>query len=69
MVMVDGQRHGFEIKFADAPRRRRSMLTAVSDLGLEHLWVVYPGTRRYPLGEHISVVPLGEVITGDGLGL
>lgn len=69
MITIDGRRHGFEIKFSDAPKRRRSMLTAVSDLGLEHLWVVYPGTTRYSLSEHISVVPLGAIVTGDGLGL
>lgn len=25
------------------------MRTAVQDLNLEHLWVVYPGSRRYPV--------------------
>jgi len=65
MVTVGGRRHGFEIKYSDAPRRRRSMRTALSDLGLDHLWVVYPGSKRYPLDDDITVVPLGEAAAGE----
>jgi hypothetical protein len=37
------------------------MTTAMKDLGLEALYVVYPGTRRYPLGDRIEVVPLSTM--------
>ncbi len=53
-----GRLYGCEFKFADAPRRTRSMTVAMQDLDLEHLWVVYPGTREYPLGEKITAMPL-----------
>jgi hypothetical protein len=43
MVMTAGARYGFEFKYSDAPGRRRSMHTAIRDLGLKKLWVVYPG--------------------------
>jgi hypothetical protein len=49
---------GIECKRADAPRLTPSMVTARKDLGLEALYVVYPGARRYPLAEGIEVVPL-----------
>ena len=65
MVTVGGRRHGFEIKYSDAPRRRRSMRTALADLALDHLWVVYPGSRSYPLDDDITVVPLGMAASGD----
>ena len=37
------------------------MHIAIEDLGLEHLWVVYPGDREYPLSERITALPLGTV--------
>jgi len=40
-----GQNWGVEFKYEDAPRLTRSMKTAVEDLELERLWVVYPETN------------------------
>jgi hypothetical protein len=34
------------------------MRIAVSDLGLEHLWVIYPGRQEYALDVRITVLPL-----------
>jgi len=34
------------------------MRTALVDLGLEHLAVIYPGSLRYPLEEQVTAVPL-----------
>ena len=42
MIPIAGKRHGFEFKYADAPGKKRSMHIAIEDLGLEHLWVIYP---------------------------
>ncbi len=47
---------GFECKVSDAPRRTGSMLTALEDLGLVRLCVVYPGDVDYPLDERIEAV-------------
>lgn len=52
-----GKMYGCEFKHSDAPRRTRSMTAAMEDLELEHLWVVYPGDREYPLGNRISAIP------------
>ena len=38
-----GKRYGFECKFQDAPAMTRSMHVALTDLSLDHLWVIYPG--------------------------
>jgi len=56
-----GKQYGAEFKYSDAPAITRSMLTAVSDLNLAHLWVIYPGNKRYRLSENITVLPLTEV--------
>jgi len=58
IVTVGGVRHGFEIKLADAPGTTRSMRAALSDLHLEHLWVVYPGSESYDLDTTITVTPV-----------
>lgn len=61
LLIRHGKRWGFEFKCADAPVTSKSMHIAREDLDLEHLWVVYPGTRRYPLTEHITALPLREI--------
>jgi len=59
--MHAGRRWGVEFKYADAPRKTRSMSIVIDDLALEHLWVVYPGKQRYRLSKSITVLPLSEV--------
>ncbi len=61
LLMFKGKRYGFEFKYADAPGTSRSMHIAIRDLGLEHLWVVYPGHKRYSLDERITTIPLEQI--------
>ena len=61
LVLRGGKRYGVECKFADAPGTTRSMRVALEDLGLEHLWVVYPGDEGYVLDDRISVLPAAEI--------
>lgn len=61
LVSPRGRRHGFEIKYADAPGTTKSMRAALEDLRLEHLWVIYPGADRYHLDARITVVPASEI--------
>jgi len=56
-----GKKYGVEVKFNEAPKITASMRTALLDLGLEHLWVIYPGQHAYPVEERISVWPLKDV--------
>lgn len=56
-----GQRIGVECKRTDAPTLTPSMRTALSDLKLDKLCVVYPGERRYRLADRVEVVPLAEL--------
>ena len=56
-----GSNLAIEVKYADAPRLTPSMASAIHDLELKHLWVVYPGERSYPLSDKITVLPLTEL--------
>ncbi len=58
MLLRGGKRWGFEFKCSDAPRTTKSMHIVKDDLGLEHLWVIYPGDLQYPLGDAITACPL-----------
>lgn len=55
---------GIECKRADAPRPTPSIRTALTELGLERVAVVYPGTKRYPLTDRVEAVPLHELGNG-----
>ena len=61
MLLRGGRRWGFEFKCADAPRTTKSMHTVSKDLGLDHLWVVYPGDLEYRLTDKITAVPLKKI--------
>lgn len=61
MITFRGKRYGFEIKYSDAPRTTRSIRTAISDLQLRHLWIVYPGAECYRLDDAISVVSIEKI--------
>ena len=58
LLMRGGKRLGIECKRADAPRLTPSMKTALKDLKLSRLLVIYPGDRRYALADGIEAVPL-----------
>lgn len=61
MLLRRGRRWGFEFKCTDAPRTTKSMRIVMEDLGIERLWVVYPGDREYPLTGSITALPLRKV--------
>jgi predicted AAA+ superfamily ATPase len=61
--LKDGRRFGVECKREDAPRLTRSIHTALNDLQLDHLAVIYPGERPYPLAERVTVMPLKSLAT------
>lgn len=61
LISRGSRRHGFEIKRTARPRITRSMRAALSDLGLERLFVVYPGTERYEIGERIEALPITDI--------
>ena len=63
LLFLDGKRIGVEVKFSDAPRRSKSMLVALNDLKLDKLYVVYPGSRTYPIDHKISALSVNDLFT------
>ena len=63
LLIKDQRRIGVECKRMDAPKLTPSMRTAMQDLGLDKLIVVYPGSQPYSLAEGITVMPLVQVVT------
>jgi len=63
LVFRRGRRLGFEVKFSDAPRPTKSMRVAHDDLGLDTLWVVYPGDVSWPMAEGIEAVGFADLLT------
>jgi uncharacterized protein len=62
LPLVGGKRIGIEVKYADAPVMTKSMATALADLKLDHLYVAYPGSKRYEIAPRISVTPLTDLL-------
>jgi predicted AAA+ superfamily ATPase len=64
LLFTRGRRLGVEVKRADAPTLTPSMRIALTDLRLDHLTVLYPGTKPYSLADRVSVVPLAMLAEG-----
>jgi len=56
-----GRRYGVEFKFNEAPTATKSMRIAIDDLDLKHVWIVYPGTEKFPIGPRLSAWPLRDI--------
>lgn len=55
-LLHQGKRVGIEIKRADVPKLTPSMQTAVHDLKLDKLYVIYPGEKSYEIRPKINAV-------------
>lgn len=61
LIVVEGRRIGYEVKYTETPRATRSMQTARTDLRLDELHLVYPGERCFPLADGIDALGLGAL--------
>lgn len=61
LLFSGGKRYGVEFKFNEAPKVTKSMHSALADLSLDHLWVIFPGATHYPVHEKITMLPLAEI--------
>lgn len=67
LIMHNGQRLGFEIKFTDSPTVTASMKIALKTLKLDSLLLVCPGSALFKIDEHISVCGLERISEIAGL--
>ena len=69
LLFHKGTRYGVEFKMADAPKITKSILTALEDLKLERLTIIYPGSQSFYLSDKVRVLPLKEFATAGGLSI
>lgn len=67
LIFKNGKKYGIEFKFGDAPRTTKSMRVALTDLNLEHLYVVYPGQRKIILDDQITGLGLSQLFESEDL--
>ncbi|MBM3145007.1 MAG: ATP-binding protein [Chloroflexi bacterium] len=65
LLLKEGRRIGVECKRVDAPRLTPSMRTALADLELDWLYVIYPGSLAYPLAGNVTALPLASLGSGS----
>ncbi len=56
LIFRNGKRIGFEFKYADAPKVTRSMHIALQDLHLDHLYIIFPGSMKFPISQQITAL-------------
>ena len=69
VFQMKGRLWGVEVKYREAPAINRSMRSALSELDLAHLWVVYPGDETYPMDQKITAVGLSRIKDDLGFSL
>ncbi|HBE04305.1 MAG: hypothetical protein A2096_05150 [Spirochaetes bacterium GWF1_41_5] len=64
VIIKNGKMYGIECKYTDAPQVTPSMRTALDELKLIKIAVIYPGTKSYELHKQILAVPLTSIKKG-----
>ena len=57
----NGKRFGVEVKFSEAPALTNAKRTAIRDLALDHLFVIYPGEHRYAVEKDVTMWPVRDI--------
>ncbi|OGB83777.1 hypothetical protein A3F66_03490 [candidate division TM6 bacterium RIFCSPHIGHO2_12_FULL_32_22] len=61
-IIKDGKRLGFEFKYSDAPKTTKSMHSALNDLKLDTLYIIYPGDQKFQIREKMIVCGLKNFV-------
>lgn len=61
LIMKNGLRIGFEIKYTDRPSTTKSMRSAMSDLHLDEILVIHPGQDSFQLDATINAVSIKDL--------
>ncbi len=67
LLFLNGKRIGFEFKYSDVPRLTPSMRIAITDLKLDHLYVIHPGLGNFPIIENVTAYGLETFIDKNPL--
>jgi len=61
LLRKNGRMIGVECKRSDAPRITPSIRTALTDLELDKVVVIYPGDKRFMLADRVEALPLKDL--------
>jgi predicted AAA+ superfamily ATPase len=61
LFQAKGKLWGVEFKYTDAPTINRSMRSALQELDLAHLWVIYPGDEIYSMDHNVTAAGLNSL--------
>ncbi|MGL5017642.1 MAG: hypothetical protein ACRDBP_05885 [Luteolibacter sp.] len=61
IVERGGKRYGFEFKVTEKPSVTHSMTIAQADLGLERVFLVYPGELSFPLRSGMEALGYAQI--------
>lgn len=61
LLIRDGKRHGFEVKYTDRPGLTASLKLSIECLKLDRIDIICPGNTCYPLAEGIHVTGLDRL--------
>lgn len=64
LIFKHGKRLGFEFKYTDAPGMTKSMYAALEDLKLDHLYLVHPHEKTFPLSSKVTAIGMDRLIQG-----
>lgn len=54
----NGKLYGIEAKYTQSPAITSSIKSAIEELSLQHVWIVYPGKEQYALSKNVSVASI-----------
>ena len=54
LIFKDGKRLHFEFKYSDSTKITKSMMIALQDLKLDHLYIISTGTLSFAMHENIT---------------
>jgi hypothetical protein len=63
LVLKNGKRLGFEIKYAEVPKVTRSMHQIIEDLKLDMFFIIYQGKHQLSLEDKIQLLPVNKMIS------
>jgi predicted AAA+ superfamily ATPase len=64
LIIKNGKKLGFEIKYADAPKMTKSMQIALDILELDSLSLIFPGKKKIPLMDKATAIGLESFLGG-----
>jgi len=62
LIVRGNKRLGFEIKLTSSPRVTPSMQSAITDLNLNKLDIIYAGEKTFPINRTIRAVALTRLL-------